>query len=73
MADNVVLNLGVGGPTAAADEISNVMFQRVKLTMGIDGVNDGDVSSSNPMPVNFSAGSTAANQASAILAQGFPP
>jgi hypothetical protein len=66
MADNVVLNLGAGGPTAAADNISNVMFQRVKLTMGIDGVNDGDVSSSNPMPVNFSAGSTAANQASAI-------
>jgi|10_taG_2_1085330.scaffolds.fasta_scaffold61205_2 hypothetical protein len=34
----------------AADDISSVHYQRVKLTVGADGVNDGDVSSTNPMP-----------------------
>lgn len=50
MADNVQLNLGSGGLVAAADEISSVVYQRVKITQGADGVNDGDVSKANPMP-----------------------
>lgn len=54
MPDNVVLPpvTAPGGDTTAADEIAGVKFQRIKLTLGADGVNDGDVSSSNPMPVN---------------------
>jgi hypothetical protein len=35
----------------ASDDIDGVKFQRMKLTMGDDGVNEGDVSSSNPIPV----------------------
>jgi len=51
MAENVVLNPGLGGDIAAADEIAGVKYQRIKLTLGVDGVNDGDVSSGNPVPV----------------------
>lgn len=51
MADNTTLNPGAGGESAASDEIDGVQYQRIKLTLGADGVNDGDVSSSNPMPV----------------------
>jgi hypothetical protein len=50
MADNVGITPG-SGATAAADDIGGVLHQRVKLTLGADGVSDGDVSSSNPMPV----------------------
>lgn len=52
MADNTTLNSGTGGDTVASDDISGVKFQRVKLTLGADGVNDGDVSSSNALPVS---------------------
>lgn len=55
MADNVSLNPGVGGATIATDEIGGIQFQRVKLTLGADGVNGGDVSSSNPIPANIIA------------------
>jgi hypothetical protein len=34
MADNLTLNAGSGGQTAATDEVSGVHFQRVKLTPG---------------------------------------
>ena len=51
MADNTQLNPGAGGDIAAADDIAGVKYQRVKLTLGADGVNDGDLSGSNPMPV----------------------
>lgn len=49
MADNVTLP-GTG-EAVAADEVSSVKYQRIKLIHGIDGVNDGDVSSRNPLPV----------------------
>lgn len=58
MADNAELNPGAGGITTATDDIEGVHWQRIKLTLGADSVNDGDVSSSNPMPVqvgNFPA------------------
>lgn len=55
MADNVTLNVGVGGDVAAADDIAGVKYQRLKITLGDDGVNDGDVSSANPMPVSAAA------------------
>ena len=50
MPDNVGYTPGVGA-TVSADEILGILFQRIKLTLGADGVNDGDVSSSNPMPI----------------------
>ena len=51
--ENTLLNLGSGGNTLATDTIAGVEFQRVKLVEGNDGVNDGDVSSSNPLPVEL--------------------
>lgn len=50
MADNVAITAGAG-TTIATDDVGGVQHQRVKLTMGADGVSDGDVSSSNPLPV----------------------
>jgi hypothetical protein len=43
MADEVP----TAGGNVAADNIGDVFFQRMKITQGADGVNDGDVSSSN--------------------------
>jgi hypothetical protein len=51
MADNTQLNTGTGGDLIATDDIAGVKYQRVKLTLGGDGVNDGDASSGNPVPV----------------------
>lgn len=49
MADNVTFTPGSGG-TLATDDIAGVQYPRTKLTIGADGVNDGDVSASNPLP-----------------------
>lgn len=49
MADNVDITPGTG-KTIAADDITSVLYQRVKLIHGADGVNDGDVSATNPLP-----------------------
>ena len=56
MADNTTLDAGSGGDVIATDDISGVKFQRVKLVHGADGVNDGDVSSVNGLPVEGLAG-----------------
>lgn len=53
MADNLTITQG-SGTTIGADEISGVKYQRVKIIHGADGSNDGDVSSSNPLPVTVS-------------------
>jgi hypothetical protein len=53
MADNFVANAGSGGSTFASDDISSVQFPRVKLTLGADGTNDGDLSLTNPAPVRI--------------------
>jgi hypothetical protein len=53
MADNFTANSGSGGSTFASDDISSVQFPRVKITVGADGVNDGDVSLANPMAVRI--------------------
>jgi len=53
MADDVTLP-GTGD-VIAADEISAKKYQRIKLTLGADGVNDGDVASANPLPVASAA------------------
>jgi hypothetical protein len=53
MADNITAkaNTGSGVEVLAADDIGGVLYPRTKLVIGADGVNDGDVSSANPMPV----------------------
>lgn len=57
MADNVDITPGVG-KTVAADEIAGALHQRIKVTIGNDGTNDGDVSATNPLPVVVSSGTT---------------
>jgi len=49
MADNVGYTPG-SGAIVAADEISGVLYQRIKPTFGGDGVAI-DISSANPLPV----------------------
>lgn len=56
MADNVNVTEG-SGKTVAGDDIGGVIHQRVKITVGADGSNDGDVSSANPMPVSVASAS----------------
>ena len=55
MADNTTLNAGTGGDTVGADDIGGVKFQRIKLIHGADGVNDGDISHANGLPVEINA------------------
>jgi hypothetical protein len=50
MADNIPITPGTG-TSVATDDVGGVQYQRMKLTLGADGVNDGDVSADNPMPV----------------------
>ena len=45
-----------GGDTIAADDISGVKYQRIKLIHGADGTNDGDVSTANGLPINIVIG-----------------
>ncbi len=57
MSDNVGY-LPSSDPNAvpiAADNIAGTRFQRMKLTIGADGVNDGDVATANPLPVAAAA------------------
>jgi hypothetical protein len=56
MADNVGYTPGTGA-TVAADDISGVLFQRVKVTTGADGTAT-DVSAANPMPVALQGASS---------------
>ncbi|HEY3498574.1 MAG TPA: hypothetical protein VGK73_27980 [Polyangiaceae bacterium] len=56
MADNTVLP-GTG-ETYASDDIGGVKFPRSKLIFGGDGVNSGDVSASNPLPVALPSGTS---------------
>lgn len=60
MADNIELNTMSGGDTVAADDIVGVKFQRIKMIIGADGSNDGDVSSANPLPIDSELPSAAA-------------
>jgi len=52
MADNVTLDAGSGGATAASDDIGGVQYQRVKVTWGTDGTAN-DTSASAPLPVDL--------------------
>lgn len=53
MADNFTANAGSGGSTFGSDDISSVQYPRIKLIQGADGTNDGDVSRTNPLPVDL--------------------
>ena len=53
MTDNVQITAG-SGTTIAADDISGVLHQRVKLTWGVDG-SATDASASNPLPITPAA------------------
>ncbi len=50
MADGISGTPGTG-IVIASDDIGGTQYQRVKLTQGADGTNDGDVSKTNPLPV----------------------
>lgn len=52
MADNFSGTTVEGTKSFAADEIGGVLFGRSKITIGGDGVDGGDVSSSNPLPIS---------------------
>lgn len=51
MADNVTANPGVGGATFGSDDIAGIQYPRSKIIIGANGVNDGDVSAANPLPI----------------------
>ena len=51
MSDNIIINPGVGGAIVATDEIAGIQYQRIKLIHGNNGINDGDISNTNPLPV----------------------
>lgn len=53
MADNIAATVTA---SIATDDIGGVHFQRFKLAIGADGVNDGDVSAANPLPVEIASG-----------------
>jgi hypothetical protein len=51
LADNFTIEaVTTPGEIAAADDIAGAKYQRVKITLGADGVNGGDVASGNPIP-----------------------
>lgn len=69
MADNSQLSAAVGsGITVADDDIGGVKYPRSKIVIGADGVNDGDVSSANPLPVTVAAALPAGTNAIGKLA-----
>lgn len=49
MPDNLGYTPG-SGANIASDDIGGIQHQRIKMVLGADGVSDGDVSASNPMP-----------------------
>jgi len=50
MADDVTLP--GSGAVIATDDIGGRQFQRIKLVLGDEGDNDGDVSAANPVPMS---------------------
>ena len=53
MADNAIANNNGSPVTFATDDIgAGVQSPRMKLMLGADGVDDGNVSSANPLPVS---------------------
>lgn len=53
MTDNIDVDPGItyGRQPVATDYVGEAHYQRIKLIHGAEGVNDGDVSSRNPLPI----------------------
>ncbi len=60
MADDLNVTPGAGA-IIAADSISDVLYQRIKLVHGADGVYAGDVATANPLPVTLANSGTLSN------------
>jgi hypothetical protein len=56
MADNLPIP-GIPGSSIAADDLSSVFYQRMKVSWGVDG-SAVDASASNPLPVTVSNSNT---------------
>lgn len=69
MADNITLNPGTLGDTVAADDVSGVKHQRVKMEFGADG-SATDVSDANPLPIHIEEQHTNIESSTANLASG---
>lgn len=72
MADNSLVNTasadaGAVNETYATDDIGGVKYPRSKIVVGADGVNGGDVSAANPLPVKITDGT---NSAAIVMADG---
>lgn len=65
MADNFVANAGSGGSTFAADDVSSVLYPRVKISWGSDGTAT-DASVSAPLP------SSSFNESNQVTVAGSP-
>lgn len=71
MADNISLkndDATVVG-TLASDDIGGIQYARSKITLGADGINDGDVSGANPLPVK-GTGTAGTPNAGVVTVQG---
>jgi hypothetical protein len=68
MADNVAITPGAGA-SIATDDIGGQHHQRVKVVIGADGVSNGDVSASNPLPVDVTGELLEAMEAQRIALQ----
>ena len=66
MADDVPYTPGAG-ITVAADDIGGTHFQRVKVILGSDGTNLGDVGPTNPVPVSGTVSISGAVQVSGAV------
>lgn len=49
MADNIGITAGTG-TIIASDDIAGIQHQRIKMVIGADGVSNGDIAATNPMP-----------------------
>lgn len=58
MADNVDITAGTG-TTIRTDDVGGVQYPASKLVVGADGVDDGFVSTANPLPVTGTVASSA--------------
>jgi len=69
MSNNVTLNPGSGGVTISTeDNGSGVQLPRTKLMLGAAGSDGGDVTGTNPLPIQDAVGTTAAIAAGSTTA-----